>query len=195
MFAKQVLVAAAFLATLSSAAPATGSASEDSTALNIVVPEGLKILEQYETTSGGTVVWFGDENPANATATADEVDAEDAHALNRRCGSNRVKCFSDHQTFMPTCETMTLDTSVLLRDTPIPTSPRSICYYERGATCCVSWADNVSGAVYRHLIPASNAVRTQCATRWASGKSYDTLIGRTCTTQCLSDRPDGCNNN
>ncbi|KAA8634580.1 hypothetical protein SMACR_03003 [Sordaria macrospora] len=194
MFSKQILIAAAFLATLSTAAPATGSASSDTTALKIDVPEGLKILEQYETKSGGTVVWFGDENPVNATNTV-VPDEASTHALNRRCGSNRVACYGDHQTFMPTCEVMTLDTSVLLRDTPIPPSPRSICFYQRGATCCVSWADNVSGAVYRHLINGANAVRKGCPTRWASGKSYDTLIGRTCTTQCLSDRPNGCNSN
>ncbi|KAH7634865.1 hypothetical protein B0T09DRAFT_353471 [Sordaria sp. MPI-SDFR-AT-0083] len=103
MFSKQILIAAAFLATLSTAAPATGSASSDTTALKIDVPEGLKILEQYETKSGGTVVWFGDENPLNATNTV-VPDEASAHALNRRCGSNRVACYGDHQTFMPTCE-------------------------------------------------------------------------------------------
>ncbi|CCC10432.1 unnamed protein product [Sordaria macrospora k-hell] len=122
MFSKQILIAAAFLATLSTAAPATGSASSDTTALKIDVPEGLKILEQYETKSGGTVVWFGDENPVNATNTV-VPDEASTHALNRRCGSNRVACYGDHQTFMPTCEVMTLDTSVLLRDTPIPPQP------------------------------------------------------------------------
>ncbi|KAF9930897.1 hypothetical protein FBU30_011095 [Linnemannia zychae] len=59
---------------------------------------------------------------------------------------------------------------------------------------CTSWSIAVSGGRFGYLVSAERSIETTCGTTWGtSGLSRDTLIGGTCLTQCLSDRPDGCN--
>lgn len=87
----------------------------------------------------------------------------------------------------------------LVSGSKIPTSPRSVCAWPKRETsskqCCNSWSDNLWDAEWFHLRGAAEAILEACggSDGLVSGKSYDTLIGRTCTTQCLSNRPDGCN--
>ncbi|KAJ4403739.1 hypothetical protein N0V85_005024 [Neurospora sp. IMI 360204] len=185
MFAKQILIAGTFLAALSTAAPTSNSAAE------IDVPEGLKIIEVTES-AGVTLVWYGD---ADSVSTVDSTTDLETPSLARRCGSNSVKCYNDNQAAASACEA--LINGLLASGNNLPVSPRSVCVTTAGNQCCTSWANNLTGARYSHLRGGAAAVLRGCrgSAGWVSGKSYDTLLGSTCTTQCLSNRPNGCNNN
>ncbi|KAK3398812.1 hypothetical protein B0T20DRAFT_218517 [Sordaria brevicollis] len=182
MFAKQIIIAGAFLAALSTAAPASNSVAE------IDVPEGLKIIDVTEA-AGVELVWYGDADGVESTSEAETP------SLSRRCGSNRTQCFNDNQAAASSCEA--LINGLLNSSNNLPVSPRSVCATLAGNRCCTSWANNLSGAKYYYLQSAASAILRNCrgSAGFVSGKSYDTLLGSTCTTQCLSNRPDGCNNN
>lgn len=186
MFSKQILIAGAFLTALSTAAPTSNSAAE------INVPEGLKIIEITESAAGVQLVWYGDADAASTVSSTTDLETP---SLSRRCGSNRTKCFNDNQAAASACEA--LINGLLTSNNALPTSPRSVCATTSGNQCCASWADNLSGARINWLHNAADAVLKTCrgSGGWVSGKSYDTSLGSTCTTQCLSNRPDGCNNN
>ncbi|KAK1778536.1 hypothetical protein QBC45DRAFT_413877 [Copromyces sp. CBS 386.78] len=188
MLAKQILVAGAFLAALSTAAPTSTSATE------IDVPEGLKIMAVTES-AGVQLVWYGDADSAStANSTTNLVETP---SLSRRCGSNMPKCYSSYQAYGLTCEALL--NGMLTSGSHIPIRPRSVCSTiggYMGSRCCTSWADNLLNGHYYNLQNGAEGILNKCRTNegWVSGKSYDTLLGSTCTTQCLSNRPNGCNN-
>ncbi len=115
-------------------------------------------------------------------------------ALERRCGSNQVECYGSHVASTSTCAQLIVSVVGPRAQTPIPSSPRSFCLTGSGGQCCISWANVVNNAVYKDLVSSAMAVNDQCqnSAGQVSGLTRDTLIGSTCTTQCLSGRPDGC---
>ncbi|KAF1992717.1 hypothetical protein P154DRAFT_452198, partial [Amniculicola lignicola CBS 123094] len=116
----------------------------------------------------------------------------------RVCGGNNVKCGSAHKARAHVCAT--LINSLSRTSSNVPQSPQSICQDVQDSDgwkkCCVSWADPVPwGTAQRfQLTNAAWKVYDTCmgTIQTVSGRTRDTLIGDTCTAQCLSDRPDGC---
>ncbi|GAB1317751.1 hypothetical protein MFIFM68171_07961 [Madurella fahalii] len=170
MFIKQTLVSAFCLATLAAALPAPD------------VPDGLVILQQSEMDNGVLTV-YGDATPEKREAVE--------HLDRRQCGSNSIQCFSSNTANPGTCQQ--LINNVRNNGSGLPSSPRSICFSNSGGQCCISWANPVSGAIQAHLADAAQSTLNTCSTGSAvSGVSRNTIIGTTCTTQCLSNRASGC---
>jgi hypothetical protein len=151
---------------------------------------GLKVTRQYEV-EGGTLTWYEDSTPAKRSF--DTVD------INRRCGTNAVKCSGSHTAPSSVCFGLTAALAGPQDSGTVTRNPRSICFKATGQSvngeCCVSWANNVSGAVDGDFVNAVMAVNNQCvdsSTAQVSGLMRDTIIGSTCTTVCLSNRADGC---
>jgi hypothetical protein len=116
------------------------------------------------------------------------IRGRDAH---RRCGSNSLTCDNAHEANRNACISLVND----LRGSSaqLPGSPRSICGTYSGSQCCVSWHNPVSNAERRNLVDAAQKAIDGCrADSGVSGKTSDTLIGSTCTDQCLSNRATGC---
>ncbi|GKT52492.1 uncharacterized protein ColSpa_12673 [Colletotrichum spaethianum] len=175
---QQSVLVAAFAAGLTNAIPTTKRA-----------PESLVVLEQFET-EFGTATWYGDAEDSPISKRAPENEAT---SLNRRCGSNAVTCSGSHQGPASACAQLIVSIAGPRSGQSVPSSPRSFCLTGSGGNCCVSWANPLSNAYYSQLVPAAQKVNNQCQSGgWVSGLSRDTLIGNTCTTQCLSDRPNGC---
>jgi hypothetical protein len=108
------------------------------------------------------------------------------------CGSNQVICHDSNQVFDSYCYDV-LSALQSQSNQQVPVSPRSFCVNG----CCVSWANDANGLLYGDLIPAAESVLANCVqsdSGYVSGLTRDTLLAGTCTTQCLSDRPQGCTN-
>ncbi|EXK40906.1 hypothetical protein FOMG_07635 [Fusarium oxysporum f. sp. melonis 26406] len=149
-------------------------------------PEGLVVLAQESVDDGaGVLIFYGDADPAAAKK-------RDESGLSKRCGSNQVSCFGSHRAPIWLCSALLYQLEI--SSTQLQESPRSICKQASSKQCCVSWAHPVSGGKKDNLAPAGYKVNSEC--NWGdntvSGLTRDTQIGNTCTTQCLSNRPDGC---
>ncbi|KAF4460463.1 hypothetical protein FALBO_12754 [Fusarium albosuccineum] len=136
----------------------------------------------------GTLTFYGDADPAAA-----EMSKRDGSELSKRCGSSTVSCFGSHRADAWVCNQLTYQ--VERSTTQLQQSPRSICMTISGKQCCISWANVVSSGQEKDLANAAYKVLGDCNI-WndgtVSGLTRDTQIGNTCTTQCLSDRADGC---
>ncbi|KAF7555893.1 hypothetical protein G7Z17_g1822 [Cylindrodendrum hubeiense] len=152
-------------------------------------PEGLVILAQEVVDDGeGILTFYGDADPV-AAALSKREESE----LSKRCGSNSLSCYSGHRANAWTCSQLIYQ--VEKSSTQLKQSPRSICKTVSGKQCCISWARAVSSGQEKNLASAGYRVLEGCNV-WndgtVSGLTRDTQIGNTCTTQCLSDRADGC---
>ncbi|KAJ7615832.1 hypothetical protein FB45DRAFT_757343 [Roridomyces roridus] len=75
----------------------------------------------------------------------------------------------------------------------LPPSPRFICLSLNGDQCCVSWADNVQGLTQGALLPVAQAqLECEPGNPVLSSFASDVDLNGECTTQCLSNRPNGC---
>lgn len=112
----------------------------------------------------------------------------------RVCGTNDVECGRSYFAAEDHCNLLIGD--IYDSDITLPKSPRSICRADRCGVCCISWANPVVDAVRNELVDAAEKVFESCVSKrhnhYVSGLTRNTLIGRTCTTQCLSNRPNGC---
>jgi hypothetical protein len=152
-------------------------------------PEELKVIGQYEV-EGGNITWYGDSDTP-AKRSFDTVD------LNRRCGTNAVTCSGSHKASSTVCGGLGFALSGPQNSGTVIRNPRSVCYKASGQSsgeCCVSWANPVSNAVDGDFTNAVITINNRCVdgSRQVSGLMRDTTIGSTCTTVCLSNRPDGC---
>jgi hypothetical protein len=120
--------------------------------------------------------------------------------VSKRCGSNEVTCgggvFSEHLAHFDVCNSLVdwMQSST----SGVQWEPRAYCITKHPlGQCCISWADPVSSVLQGGLASAARKVLDRCR-RDADGYSQvvgltrDTLLGDTCTTQCLSNRPSGC---
>ncbi|GAP87994.1 hypothetical protein SAMD00023353_3200330 [Rosellinia necatrix] len=164
-----------FLATISLALAAEATQAAD-----------LVVLEEFTSNDGvSTITVYGDAVTSPAAA---DIRGRD---LYRRCGSNVLRCDNSHEANRNACISLVND----LRGSSaqLPGSPRSICGTYNGQQCCVSWHNPVSNAVRSHLAGAAQKALDGCrGDNGVSGKTSDTLIGSTCTDQCLSNRATGC---
>ncbi|KAI1737086.1 hypothetical protein F4680DRAFT_220208 [Xylaria scruposa] len=148
---------------------------------------GLVILDQFTSKDGvSTITVYGD-----AVESHSEVTTARPVNLYPRCGSNSLVCDNQHLADRSACTNLINEFRGSYQE--IPGSPRSICGTWSGSQCCVSWKTPVQNAVRDNLVVAAQKALDGCrGDTGVSGETNDTLIGSTCTTQCLSNRPDGC---
>ncbi|KAH7128723.1 hypothetical protein B0J11DRAFT_578901 [Dendryphion nanum] len=144
----------------------------------------------------GTITIYGPKNPQPSLA------AEVGNGrLAKRCGSNRVECHGTNAANFFPCQELI---NILRTQTiDVPRDIQDICHTDSQILrrCCVSWAHPVRVNVDRSALwPAASSVLNRCTFeteavspgKWVSGLTRDTLIGNTCTTQCLSISPSSC---
>ncbi len=142
------------------------------------------VLDSKNTTFG-TLTYYGRPGAA--------VESVDAPALHRRCGANAINCdFGSNLAPAGVCDSL-ISAMQAAGSNGIPGSTRSVCLDPDNQTrCCASWSHPASFQE-QNLVPAARSVRNSCNSNGGiSGTSHDTLLGSTCLTQCLSNRPDGC---
>ena len=165
-------------------------------------PAGLHVIDVQTLDGGKVMTWYaadGDEEANLAGLANTSPNTPGDSVLSKRCGSNQVECHSSNHAQTPVCAD--LINQIGNNGNTQATSPRSICMeWPRYGRCCVSWSVNAPGARTNYFYSAAQKTLSTCE-RGAngvilssvSGKSKDTNIGGVCLTQCLSNRPDGCN--
>lgn len=142
----------------------------------------LKILET-ETVGNGTLTWYGVASVARRDV--------DVRLSPRECGSNDVTCdWENNRAQSELCDKL-INILIATGSTAVSRSPRSMCYAEGENACCVSWADPMSGP-RSDFVPAAQKTYNDCSNGMVSGYARDVNLSGVCTTQCLSDRPSGC---
>ncbi|KAI0540377.1 hypothetical protein GGR58DRAFT_461123 [Xylaria digitata] len=149
-------------------------------------PSNLVVLEQFLSQDGvSTITVYGD-----AVSKEAPIDGLTG-AYSKRCGSNTLVCDNSHLADRNACTNLINDLRV--SSASLLNSLRSICATYGGSRCCVSWHNPVSNAIRNNLVSAAQKALDGCrGDTGVSGKTMDTMIGSTCTNQCLSNRPDGC---
>jgi len=150
----------------------------------LIIPKASEALAviNVETVGDQTLHWYGLANEAPPSP----------FLTKKACGDNKVDCDSRHQASTRICGLL-WRTLVSSGGRAVPRSPRAVCLSQRGEQCCTSWAREVPRPLfYRDLAPAVQKISTSCAGNRVSGLSRDTNLAGTCTTQCLSNRADGC---
>ena len=74
-------------------------------------------------------------------------------------------------------------------------TPRSICFSSSTTNqCCISWSKQIPRSLQRaDLLAQAQAVLNLCSFGGTtSGSSSLVMLSGTCTSQCMSNRPDGC---
>ncbi|KAF7350039.1 hypothetical protein MVEN_01305600 [Mycena venus] len=143
----------------------------------------LVVLSTQETANGTITIWGYSDG---ASKRADTLEK-------RQCGGNAITCSGSHTADINSCRQLISSLSSN-SGSGVGTSPRSICTTQNGNQCCVSWADAVSGLTQGDLVDAAQEILNDCGGSSVSGLSRDTDLNGVCTTQCLSNRADGCTN-
>jgi hypothetical protein len=137
---------------------------------------------------GGTLTVYGAAPDSAAEAAFTPV-------LDSRqtCGSRTFTCYGSHAPAVGPCSQLISIT----RNDPnrvLSLSPRSICLNSGGTQCCISWSAPVQNLRQGSLTNAAQLVLDRCVSDLGqSGLTRNTDLQGTCATQCLSNRPDGCN--
>lgn len=147
----------------------------------------LILLDTEITPVGNLTIWGVPDNEDSATITTiDDLAHSD---VQRRCGSNQVQCNSAHSAYTTVCSALINS----LRSVGVSTAPRSICLSQSGNQCCISWANPAPGLVQTELYNAANKARNSCGGGGSvSAIARDVNLHGVCTSQCLSNRPNGC---
>lgn len=156
---------------------------------------GNLVITEVDATEFGPLVFYSD-------ASTPFTGEDDAPLLTKRqCGSNRVAACNggSNRAGSVICQRLIGDLRATNRQ--VAQSPRAVCLGQSSGSsrCCTSWSQAVANQNFRtgNLAPAAEAILNQC-------RAQDGLVsGRTvtngaslqgvCATQCLSNRPDGCN--
>ncbi|KAK6981602.1 hypothetical protein R3P38DRAFT_3113786 [Favolaschia claudopus] len=107
------------------------------------------------------------------------------------CGTNDVTCSGGHKATSSICNQLINQLSAN-GGTVIGNSPRSICLGQGGNQCCVSWSAAVGNMPQGDLFNAANKVFHSCFGTTISGLARNVELNGGCVTQCLSNRPTGC---
>ena len=142
----------------------------------------------------GTLTWYGDSGvePAKRAPEEPEAAASLAERQNTGCGSYRIECGDKYSYYGPTCQKLIV---AVTSDSWLFQSPRAVCFGQDGADqCCISWSKvPLLSTHQRDLVASANRVLAQCGLYSVkSGLERNVLLGGTCMTQCLSNRPTGC---
>ncbi|KAI9778781.1 MAG: hypothetical protein M1839_007871 [Geoglossum umbratile] len=138
------------------------------------------VVAKVEPYGNGTLTYWVEDDTKPAPAARDLTP--------RACGTNDVSCSGSHQADFWDCYDLTIalgnDGSTIL-----PVSPRSICY----GTCCTSWSHAQAGIRKAYLVFANNRIISECGGgNTLSGLARNVNLNNNCMTQCLSNRPTGC---
>ncbi|KAJ7622128.1 hypothetical protein FB45DRAFT_753295 [Roridomyces roridus] len=144
----------------------------------------LVLLSTQETPNGNITIWGVPEGASSSKRTAAA-----SFPMKKRCGTNDVKCSTSHTADRTSCVQLVGSLSAN-SGKAVGVSPRSICQ----GGCCVSWANAVSGLTQGELVNSANDVLNGCGGDTISGLTRDTSLNGVCTSQCLSNRPSGCEN-
>lgn len=169
-------------------------------------PRNLALLSTENTDFGELTIWGAPGGKVGHSATERDLgdshlplsahEAEKEGQPQRRCGSNMVICGGADSAPNPDTCSRLIDYLIFSPTTQLGTDPRSLCLVVNGGQCCVSWASAVSGLVTGDLVRAAVSTYDRCAngppTRFGLMREVN-LKGK-CTAQCLSNRPDGCQN-
>jgi hypothetical protein len=154
---------------------------------------GYIVLNSTLMPNDGLLTVYGSATPPNRTSTLRPF-------LEKRypCGSNEpVECdLLENQANHDLCVLLLQDLTSNFK-VPLGISPRSICRHSTGEPdCCASWAADTPGMVQGHLVNGLAKMLDRCTRKWynvISARVGATILAdRTCTTQCLSDRPTDC---
>jgi hypothetical protein len=153
--------------------------------------DGLIILST-EKMPGATLTWYGDA-PGNVTVASIPSTAIGQSG----CGDNQpLLCDSNNTGPRDACNGLLnyLNDNYNAGKT---TSPRSLCWkLDSGGRCCASWANDASNLLFGYLTYALSDAINVCGNAFVdvSARTGNVRLGDTCTTQCTSNRPDGCSN-
>jgi hypothetical protein len=151
--------------------------------VSISETETLKIIYE-EKVADGVLEFYGGPASKNRSVSLP--------LLSPQCGSNRVTCDGGNTAPSSVCRSL-INALRSSGNERLRRSPRSICLDQGTSRCCTSWANDALSSTRSHLVNAAEQMLNACGSRgWVSGYTYDTLLGSTCTKQCLSNRPDGC---
>lgn len=122
------------------------------------------------------------------------LEARDRSGLSKRCGSNRIECNDSHQPKSGPCSSLR-EQIYLNRGNTLPATPRALCLSQGSDQCCVSWANLLhANTPWATLISANDALQFDCVNNGKSGRALDVNLSDVCTTQCMSNRAEGCKN-
>lgn len=169
-------------------------------------PRNLALLSTEDTDFGEVTIWGAPGGQVGRSATERDLEAshlplstreaEEEGQPKSQCGSNTVICGGADFAPNPDSCSKLIDFLIFSPTTQLGTDPRSLCLVVDGGQCCVSWASPVSGLVTGDLARVAVSTYDKCAdgppTRF--GLTRDVNLKGVCTAQCLSNRPDGCQN-
>lgn len=152
-------------------------------------PADLEVLHTRSTLDG-TLTWYGDAPSTKRSTTSSASDLSPRQ--NTGCGSYRIDCSDKYTYYGLTCQKLI---TAVTSDTWLFQSPRAVCFGQGDADqCCISWSKvPILSTHQRELVASANRVLAQCGLYAVkSGLERNVLLGGTCMTQCLSNRPTGC---
>jgi hypothetical protein len=123
--------------------------------LAVALPEpvvDLPILAQRDLGEEGLLTFYEREAP--------EIESRSLFELDRRCGTNSVKCYNTHQAETKVCGT--LINRICGNTDKVPGNPRSVCLKQSGSQCCISWNSNSGSFPRSYLCDAAKAVYDKC---------------------------------
>ncbi|KAJ8121810.1 hypothetical protein ONZ43_g1831 [Nemania bipapillata] len=150
-------------------------------------PSDLDVLHEYTSRDGvSNITIYGRSTQPDTSPLEAVTDLNQ-----KRSCDGTVVCDNHHTADRAACghliDDLRGDKAVLGQ------SPRAICGTYGGEVCCVSWHKVVSGATRDSLVYAAQKAYDAC---WGdtgiSAKVHSTLIGQTCTDQCMSNRATHC---
>ncbi|KAH0562423.1 hypothetical protein GP486_002883 [Trichoglossum hirsutum] len=140
------------------------------------------VVTKVEPYGNGTLVYWSSSDPATPAPESGDLTP-------RACGTNDITCSGDHQANFFDCYDLTI---ALGNDgnSILPESPRSVCY----KSCCTSWSQARVGIRKAYLVFANNRIISECGhSNTMSGLARNVNLNQVCMTQCMSNRPTGCN--
>jgi len=147
-------------------------------------PDGLQVIH-VDQVGNDTLTWFGSANPVPRA-----VEDRGLSPLDVGCGTNDIKCSTDHIYYGPTCQTLF---STLDNNNWLSSSPRAVCLGQGDSQCCISWSRETSSSIQqKNLLPSAKRTLAGCGLYNRSGQEWNVNLGSTCLSQCLSNRPNGC---
>lgn len=109
------------------------------------------------------------------------------------CPEPKKQCFHAHGADEDAC-TQLISSFDVRKNQEIPKSPQSVCIDGNTGKCCISWSRPAQNAKFTELKVTATDLNESCKyeSHKVSGLVRNKILGNTCLTQCLSDRPNGC---
>ncbi|KAK4183438.1 hypothetical protein QBC35DRAFT_478155 [Podospora australis] len=171
----KIFTTAALFAALGMAVPAPGDK----------LSNGMILLAREADSSGGHLEFWGYAEGHEKRTTEAEASLE-----RRACGGNIVSCYTSNVPDGNAVQNLLYELQNF--QGTVPQAPRSVCRETNGKLACASWSTDVGSIRPTWLYSAAAKTRDQCVTKGQSGRAREVNLGGKCTSQCLSNRRDGC---